>query len=210
MAISDTTKSAFASFQYLILGVVATTVVLSIISACLIGYKTGNWRPLADSTIGKLLASDDETYVLIKASTTSNDFAGLPDIVQRVSLEAIRSTVIQNIIITGFVIYLIFKGFQKVMGLTYQDNLLATGALIGIAFLTYAIIGVIYAGVVMAYDDHIDANQPEMWRRFIPFKGTFEAIKHIDFVLGIDTNLLTGVIAPDNTIVNQIANRSNV
>ena len=197
----------FNTFKYLFLTEFTTTIILSIISAAFIFVKTGEVRPLLDTTIGKLLSSDEESYNLLTTALSEKELSSLSVITKKTTIDAIRSTVIFNLLISLTVMYGIFSIIQSLLGQSFKENWGSTVIVIGLSIAIYAVIGIVYAGIILYLDNGLEGVETRDTIRFIPFKGTFLSIKNLPFVLGIDEKMLM-TAQPHNDIVTQILNNS--
>jgi len=151
------------------------SLITGVLSGATIAVTDGDFKPLAENTLGLLLASDNQAYQLEK-DWESGTFDTDNDSFDQLIKDAVLRTILTNIVITFLVLFSLFKIIEKWLEWNQPLGTKFTLLAIIIALIIYAVLGIIYY-LISSIGGGLEGKFLDTLVAGIPLKSLFYGIK---------------------------------
>lgn len=180
----------------ILFGFLAVNIIFSLVTFA----QTGDWKPLADSTIGVVVSSDNNAFESMHELVYGD--TNIPD--SSVYKGFLMERVVINIIITIVMLFLFYKGIAFLMGGAIMDPTTKMVAVL-LAVLLYTFLSASYILLIAFAQQGSDFTfTKETAIKLIPLKGlgytVYSLVAHFNEIFTAEN---AGLVSPDFLPVNQ-------
>lgn len=125
--------------RWFIIITIIVSIVTGIANGLLIGVRTGDWKPLADDTVGRIVSADYHIEQSLKKISDPNIDAS--------TAQVLKQRIIVDIALLIFFVYLIYKGFHAWHGTAIEWGFPTATLYLALSIATVFGISTLYASV---------------------------------------------------------------